>query len=201
MEVFVELQVVAEVRIRLLHRVFARARAEPAGVDEEEPGEACGQFVGNFAQAEERPRPGWALDAEVVPVICVELPQRLDYQVVHRHPDRPAPVGVSPKEAAVRLTGLIRHGMLHPAKVHAVRMLFMELRQRAHAVRRQEFALVEHAAQQLLHAVPAQERQQLPAPNARHLPSRDQGREIRPVLEEPVHAFPKPGQALDEIRA
>src|SRR5688572_31262528 len=47
---------------------------------------------------------GRALHAEVVAVVVMKLLQRLDDEVVHREPDRAAPVRVAAEQAGVRLS-------------------------------------------------------------------------------------------------
>src|SRR5436309_3388199 len=48
-----------------------------------------------------------ALDGESVAEVAVEASQRLDHQVVHRKPDRAAPVRVAAEEIARRLGRLV----------------------------------------------------------------------------------------------
>ena len=70
----------------------------------------------------------------------------------------------------------------------------MVLRQRADAEIGQELVFVEHAAQETLHAVAAQQRQEVPLLLALVEPVRYQPRQLRPVLEDPVQPLRELGQ-------
>ena len=63
----------------------------------------------------------------------------------------------------------------------------------------QELVGVEHAGQQRLHPVPADERQQPPLADPALLPRRDERGEVRAVVQEPVHAALEVGERLEEL--
>ena len=90
---------------------------------------------------------GGAFDLEVVAVVQVEIQQRPDDHDVHRHPDRPAPVGVAAEHAGVRLARQVVHPVLLALHVENERVLLMELGERADAVGAEELVLVEHLRQ------------------------------------------------------
>ena len=50
--------------------------------------ESIRQFVRNAVQGSELTRTGWAFHLEIVAVIVMEFLQRLDEQIIDRHPDR-----------------------------------------------------------------------------------------------------------------
>ena len=50
-------------------------------------------------------RAGGALDFEIVAQVVVELLQRLDQQIIHRKPDRPAPVRIAAEQARADSAG------------------------------------------------------------------------------------------------
>src|SRR2546427_3294536 len=108
-EVLVEEDVIAEVRI--LPHLLRGAEKRPAAVRprHEDPQETPGQFVGYLAERQQLPRAGRALNLEARPVIVVEASEALDQQVVDRHPDRPAPVRIATEESGVRLAGRVGH--------------------------------------------------------------------------------------------
>jgi hypothetical protein len=55
MEVFVEQDVIAEMRIPLELLVVAKDRAAPVGVSQEDPGEPGGKFIGHLGEREISP--------------------------------------------------------------------------------------------------------------------------------------------------
>src|SRR5579862_2394505 len=67
-EVFVEQDVIAEMRVALHARVVRIHRAGAALVREEDSGEAAGELVGDFIETDEAARAARALDAELIPV-------------------------------------------------------------------------------------------------------------------------------------
>src|SRR5215469_8183947 len=77
-EVFVEENVVAEVRVLEGALVHAVHRPLTLLVGEEQPREAPGQLIGNLVERRESPRARRALDAEVIAVVVMKLLQRLD---------------------------------------------------------------------------------------------------------------------------
>src|SRR6266516_5184965 len=59
------------------------------------------ELVGHFVDGFELAGAGRALDFEIVAVVVVKFLQRLDKQIIQRHPDRPAPVRVAAKQTRV----------------------------------------------------------------------------------------------------
>ena len=118
------------------------------------------------------PEPGGAFDLEVVAVVQVEVQQRPDDQRVHRHPDRAAPVGVAAEHAGVRLGRQVVHPVLLAVDVEDVRMLLVELRDRADAVGAQELVLVEHLRENPAEPLRVDQGQQSPARPRRNAPGR-----------------------------
>ena len=115
------------------------------------------------SEVEVTSRPGRAFDREIVAIIVVEPVQRLDQQEIDRHPDRPAPIRIAAEQVRVSIRPA-RSSMLKrlPVVLEDERIALVILRERADAVVGQELGLVEHAPQQALHAVAAQQRQQMP---------------------------------------
>src|SRR5258708_27615536 len=110
MEVFMEWDVVAEVRVSLQALVRAKDRAAAMSVTQEDARQPLRQLIGHFAQGDQLPRSRRALDLEIVAVVTVEAAEALDQEEVDRHPDRAAPVGVPPEESRVRLGWLVGDG-------------------------------------------------------------------------------------------
>src|ERR1700746_3237399 len=102
-EVLVEKHAVPEVRIGLCALVEAMNRPAPVPIRKEQATQADGDLVGNFVERRKLSRACWAFDAELIPVVVVELLQRLYDEEVDRKPNRPAPVGVAPEQPAVGL--------------------------------------------------------------------------------------------------
>ena len=68
------------------------------------------------------------------PVVVMELLQGLDEQVVHREPDRTAPVRVAAKKAGRRLARLIVNAMFNALHGQLVGVVAMELGESANAI-------------------------------------------------------------------
>src|SRR5258705_9490572 len=88
MEVFIEVDVVAPVRIRLELFRSAVDWSLAMRVAQENPGEPVRDFLADLEEGHEFPGSRGSFDFEVVAVIQVEAQQRTDNASVHRHPDR-----------------------------------------------------------------------------------------------------------------
>src|SRR5262245_51359177 len=100
--IFVEQEVVLEVRIGLHLLVAAEDRSPSVAVAPEDVDQAAPQLVGDLFQRLLPAGPDRAFDAKLVAVELVELVQALDDQIVERHPDRTAPIGVAAEKIALR---------------------------------------------------------------------------------------------------
>ncbi|MBN8899868.1 MAG: carboxylesterase family protein [Rhodospirillales bacterium] len=181
-EILVEQQQVAEMRVRLHLLAPTEDRPAPVRISQEQADQPLAQMVRDLVQRHLLVGAGRAFDREVRAVIAVEAAQALDQQVVHRHPDRPAPVGVAAEHPGIRLRRLVLHPVAHAIERDLERAVPIHLRQGAHAVRGEELRLVQHPLQQLGHAVDAGQRQQVPPVRAGVVPAGDEGREVAPLL-------------------
>src|SRR5580698_11530501 len=82
----------------------------------------------------------------------MEMPQRLDRKKVQRKPDRPPPIGIAAEKARVRLAGLVVEPGRSAVEIQNQRVFEMITGERPQSIRRQEFALVEHAGEDALKA-------------------------------------------------
>src|SRR5437660_4863764 len=96
-EVFVEGDGVAPVRVGLEFFKVAEDGALAVGAAQEDASEAAGDFGGDFPKVHHLARACRALYFEIVAVVVMELLERFDNQVVNRKPDWPAPVRVAAK--------------------------------------------------------------------------------------------------------
>src|SRR5262244_1482311 len=112
-EVFVEENVIAEVRILEGALVQAVHRPMTVLVGEEQPRKAPGKLIGYFIDGHERSGAGGALDAEVIAIVVMELLQRFDDEEIDRKPDRSAPVRVAAEQSAVGFARLVAHREIH----------------------------------------------------------------------------------------
>ena len=159
MKEFMEQHVVAEGRIFLMKLRRAEHRSPSMRVAQKEAAQAQRQFTRDLSQAQVLPRVGWALHFEVIAVIPVELVEGFDDEIVDRHPNRPAPIGVSTEQIGCRFSGNIADAEDMPRVLEGVRGLFVEFRYGANAVIREELRLVQHAPQDAFHPVTAHQRQ------------------------------------------
>ena len=98
-EVFVKLEVVAEVGIVLNKVAVARSRAAPLGVAQKQAREAVREFRRGLVDGDILAGSGGAFDPVVVALVVVEFLHRLDDQEIHGKPDRAAPVGVAAEQS------------------------------------------------------------------------------------------------------
>src|SRR5207302_653153 len=133
-KIFVEQNVIPEMRVAVQLRMVAEHWTAAIGVAQEQARQPPRQLIGGVFDRDEAPGIRGAFDLEIVAVVVMELLQRLDNEVVYRKPDWPAPVRVAAKHAAIRLGGLVAHGMGDAAGPKRVRMRAVNLRQSAHAV-------------------------------------------------------------------
>lgn len=122
-----EPQVVSPVRIKV-ERVVARVdRTTTFVVTHHEMLQTMLDLFRDVAQVHVLTRAGRALDLETGAVEHVEPEQRLDKQKVHRHPDGATPIGVSTKEAGIRVTRNVADTKLLTIDIHAVGVIFVIL--------------------------------------------------------------------------
>src|SRR5947209_8140544 len=130
MEVFVEQQVVAEVRIALQLRVVAEDCPPTLLVAQEQPTQSTRQLLRHLFNGDEVAGTARAFDLEVVAVVVMELLQRFDQEIIDREPDRTAPVGVAAEQATIGLGWLIAHGELVAIAREDVRVILVTLGER-----------------------------------------------------------------------
>src|SRR5271170_4265991 len=110
MEVFVEQDVVLPLGISL-EPLRTSVHRPPAGfIPQEDRFQSMSDIPSYLKEVHQLAGASWALDLEVVAVIEIEREQGPYQQRVHRHPDRPAPVGVAAEHAGVGF----RRQIIHP---------------------------------------------------------------------------------------
>src|SRR5215475_7910462 len=97
-EVLVERDEVAPVRIALEGLHAAECRAAAVRPTQEDAREAARELDRDVPEIHASARSRRALDRQPLAQEPVELLERLDEEVVHREPDRPAPVRVAAEE-------------------------------------------------------------------------------------------------------
>src|SRR6516162_8233984 len=124
-EVLIKRNVIPPVRVALEIVVVAPDGTAPAarGIAQENVRQPPRQVRGDLAQIAPPPGTGRAFHLQVVPVIEMVLAKRANEEVVHRKPDRPAPVRVAAKEPVVRLGGQVLNRKVMAARVEDVRVL------------------------------------------------------------------------------
>src|SRR6266404_8468045 len=143
-KIFVKEHKVAPVRVVDEARVAAVARTTPAGVGEEDAGEARAKFKSDLTEVHHPPRSGGAFDLEAVSIEMVVAFEGLEDKEVYREPDRPTPVRVAAKEAGSGFAGVIVDAVLDSAGIENIRIILVKLRNGAQPVWREEFIFVEH---------------------------------------------------------
>src|SRR6266481_166596 len=95
MEVFIEVDVVAPVGIRLELFRAAVDGSSAMRVAQENPGEPVRDLLADLEEVHQGAGTRGAFNFEVVPVIQIEIQQGTDNECVDWHPDGSAPVGVA----------------------------------------------------------------------------------------------------------
>ena len=129
-EVFVEEDVVAPVRVGLKFLVRAEDGAAALRVAGEDVDEPLGETAGKLVEVDGCLVLGVAGDGELPAVGLPQLAQRLDHHEVHREPNRPAPIRVPALELHDGFGRLVADA----AVAQGVGMLLVVLRETSQAV-------------------------------------------------------------------
>src|SRR5712664_2622830 len=161
-KVFVEKDEVAPVRVAL--KKLGAARYGPAAfrIAEKNMNEPPGNFRGDLPEIGFAAGMRGALNFEIFPEVVVKFLERFHKQIVDRKPNRPAPVRISAEQARRGFGRLVIDAVRISVHVNFVRMVLMEARKGAHAVRRKEFRFIQHAAEHALELLAVHEGQQPP---------------------------------------
>src|SRR5207253_5671551 len=116
-KIFVEEQVIPEMRVGLHTRVVTESRSAAIAIREEYLRQARRDFIRRIVQSDKLPGTGRTLDLEVIAIIVMELLQRLDDEEIHGKPDRSPPVRVAAKQPTVRFRRLVRDRQIHAIMV------------------------------------------------------------------------------------
>src|SRR5712692_9930178 len=94
-EILMEQEEVAPVRVGLKFLQTAEDRAAAVGAPQEDASQAGRELGGDFPQRLVLSRAGGAFHLQVTAVVVMKFLQRLDQQEIHREPDQPPPDGVA----------------------------------------------------------------------------------------------------------
>ena len=163
-------------------------------------GEPPGDFRGDLPEIGLGAGIGGALHFEIFAVVVMIFLQGFDQQIINRKPDRPAPVRIPSKEARRGFRRLVGDAVRISVHVNFVGVVLVKARKGAHAVRREEFRFIQHAAEYALELLAIHEGEQ-PAHAARGtLRHFNVFGHVRMVVDEPLHATLESGQAIDDLR-
>ena len=125
--------------------------------------------------------------------------QGADQDELHWHPDRSAPVGVTPKHPAVRIARDVADPVLLSAGIEDIGVLGVIARQRANPVGAQKLVLVEHVAEHPAELVRVDKGKD-PATARPHLQrNRDSRRRIRVLFQKPLRLLEKARQPFPQV--
>ena len=110
-EVFVELKIVAPVRVLVRFIRTAVDRPTPILASQEDAGQATRELFCDLIEIHLPAGTRRTLHDEVVAVVGVVLQQCANNERVHRHPNGPAPVRVATEHARVRFPWQIRYAI------------------------------------------------------------------------------------------
>src|SRR5258708_22444496 len=158
MEIFIKQEVIREVWVRLYFFIGAEYRSIALFIFFENIYHALRKIIGDFFQCAHSPGTGRMFHFEIASVIVVKSLQGFNDEVIYRKPDRPAPVGISPKHTRVTLTRSVFYLKLIAIFIKRIRILEVLSRQRANTKGRKKFTFIKHSFQQSFHPVAAKER-------------------------------------------
>ena len=94
-----------------LERVAGRAseRTRAVRVSKPELDQAIRKLVRDLIQRQVVTRAGRTFDLEIVAVVMMKLLERFDQEIIDRHPDRAAPVGVAAEDVRLRFARFVTH--------------------------------------------------------------------------------------------
>jgi hypothetical protein len=150
-----EEQVVAPPRVALHPLRVAEARPVSVAVDQEDRHQALPEIGDDDVKRDVGSRPGRVLDGQFVAEEFVVALQRGPDEVVQRKPHRTPPIRVAAEHGGGRLGRFVVDSRAHTLHVQFVRMIAVVRRQRAKAVRRQEFRRIEQGLTEPPHPVQA----------------------------------------------
>src|SRR3954452_10038929 len=96
-EILVEVNVIPKLEIALQFRIQRVYLPLACRVLQEDAGEPVTKFLGDLIDCEISARARWTFDFEAIPIIVVELLERLDNQKVDWKPNGSAPIRVTPE--------------------------------------------------------------------------------------------------------
>src|SRR5262245_2174654 len=100
-EIFVEQDEVSPVRVLLELACAAVNRTSSILIFEENAGQPLLQLLSHLIKRQAMSRSCRKLDRELITIVHIVLKEATDYQGVHWHPDRSAPVGVATEHSVV----------------------------------------------------------------------------------------------------
>src|SRR5215813_4702381 len=162
MEIFVEQQVIAPIRVALKFIRAAKHWSPSVFVAQKDPAQPSDDLMRHLEQIHQLPRTGRTLDFEIVAVIGEIMQQATNDQRVDGNPDRPAPIRIAAEHAAVRFRRQVADAIFLALDAKGVGVPGMIARQRANPVRAQELVLVKHAAENAPQPVPVDEPDEAP---------------------------------------
>src|SRR6266404_2885152 len=159
-EVFVEGHIIAPVTVVLKFLMSAENGPASFAIAQEYPHQAAGYLRRNFPQILFLSGTGGKLHLKFVAKEVVELLQRLDQEIVHRKPDRPAPVRVSTKNSGGRLSRLVVNLTSRSIDLEHERVFAMKLRKGADPIFGEKLRFVEHVAKNYRKVTAVNDREQ-----------------------------------------
>src|SRR5256714_15027728 len=159
-EVLVEWNVIAPVRIVLKGRTGAKDRPAALLVTQKDVCEPPREFLRHLPERQFRAGASRVFYREIFAIELIVFLERFDQQEIDGEPDRPAPVGIPPEGSGGRFARLVMHRKVPVLCIKLIGVRFVILADRANTVVAQEFLGVQHAFEQSLQVGAAHEGQQ-----------------------------------------
>src|SRR5712664_2405899 len=153
MKVLVEMNEAAPMWIVLKFLKPAINRPMPICGTQKNSRQSTGNLRGRLPQRCLSARTGRQLNSEALAVKVMKFLERFDQEKIDRKPHWSAPVGVSSEEPSAGLGRLIVDSMLCSVYMQDVGIVFVEPRDGANAIWREEFSFVQKVAEHAFQAV------------------------------------------------
>ena len=126
MIIFVEEHEIFRALLLLEAGVGGHHRAASVRTLEREAGQALGKHLGDLAERQLAPGTRRILHEEILAVIAFELIEGLDQEVIDRHPDGTAPIGVAAEEPRIGFARQIADAEFLAVRMEDIRMRLVD---------------------------------------------------------------------------
>src|SRR5215470_14254456 len=133
-KVFIKENQIAPVRVGLKYFLSASDRAAAVVIAQKNVSQPAGDFCRDLPEIGLGLRMRWAFHFEVLAVVVMKLLQRFDEEIVHREPDRAAPIRIATEQTCGGFRGFVFDTAHVAVDLNFVRMIQVIARKSADAI-------------------------------------------------------------------